>query len=78
MQNEPKIRLDEIEKVLVGKGRYGNVVRDGIWAHKNWAKIKLGKFAKGQDRYWTKWEKDKVGKGEKRMDETGNIWTELE
>ena len=30
-----------------------------------------GQNAKGQDRYWVKWEKSEVGKGEKRMVETG-------
>ena len=33
--------------------------------------MKLGKMAKGQDRCWVKWEKDKVGKGEKRMGKKG-------
>ena len=46
--------------------------------NEKWAKIKLGTTAKGQDRYGTKWEKGEVGKGEKRMGETGKIWTKWE
>ena len=46
--------------------------------NEKWAKMKLGETAKCQDRCWAGWEKGKVGKGEKRMGETGKIWAKWE
>ena len=40
--------------------------------------MKLGKTAKVLDKYWAEWQKGEVGKGEKRMGETGKIWAKWE
>ena len=35
--------------------------------------MKWGETAKGHDRYWAEWEQGEVGKGEKRIGETGKF-----
>ena len=40
--------------------------------------MKLGEMAKGQERYWAEWEKGEVGKGKKRMGETGKTLAKWE
>ena len=51
-------------------GEVGKLGEMAFGRNEKCAKMKLGKTAKGQDRYWAKWEKVEVRKGEKRMCET--------
>ena len=52
-------------------GRNGKVGEMASWRNEKWSKMKLGKTAKGQDRYWGRMGKGRSWKGRKMNGRNG-------